>query len=151
MLRWLFLYFIFKFVWSAIKPLRKVHHLWKVRTTEVDHRAHQGIFNLTLSQLLSRCCRDPNGWVTCQTEDMPRRTDRGKAQANPSSVRESLFIICGCGLLGHLHSCGLVVGPWLWGIWREATRFAWWYKHWYVSQGVICSLAKQLNHLALLD
>lgn len=78
----------------------------------------------------------PKGWVTGRTEVMPRRTDRGKARASPSAAGESLLITCGRGLLGHLHSRGLLVGAWLWGnqngdSWISMKAWTLWHMGWY--------------------
>lgn len=127
-----------KFIWPATQPTGKS----SIPRRPGQQKQLAGPTRPSLIQLSLSCHRAatgrPKGWVTGWTADMPRRTDRGKARASPSAAGESLLIICGRGLLGHPHSRGLVVGAWLWGIQTEAAGVAWWYEHWYVSQGVIC-------------
>lgn len=133
------------------KTTRKVQHLGDTGTAGAACRAQQAIFNSTLSQLPSSCHGASRGLSHSLNWRHAKKNRQGESPGRSLCSGESLLIICGRGLLGHLHSRGLVVGPWLWGIWTEAAGLAWWNKHWYVSQGAICSLAKWLNRLAWLD
>lgn len=75
---------------------------------------------------------------------------RRESPGRSLSSRESLLIMCGRGLLGHLHSCGPVAGPCLWTIWARPAELVWWNERWCVSEGAISSLAKGLNLLDLI-
>lgn len=112
--------------------------------------AHEVVVGSTLSSSRPAAMGNLEGWVTRWTEDMSRQRGRRESPGRSLSSRESLLIMCGRGLLGHLHSCGPAAGPCLWAIWARPAELVWWNERWCVSEGAISSLAKGLKLLDLI-